>query len=234
MNELHLHGVVGESLTAASLQRQLQSAGDVTLIINSGGGDAAEGCAIFNALQAHPGRVTVEVRGIAASAASLIAMAGKRIVMADGAVMMIHDPGALTLGNSADHTKSIEMLEAFAVSYARIYAARSRKTEAEARQIMRNETWYDGPAAVAAGFADAVADRRAEPFAAFDYARYPRAKAVFASIAAKQDDTRAASRASWRRVLHSMGMLNPDIPPPPKADPHGWQKVIARMNKQNG
>ncbi|MGE0280825.1 MAG: head maturation protease, ClpP-related [Rhizobiaceae bacterium] len=234
MIEIQLHGIVGENFTAASVQRQLPQTGDVTVYINSGGGDAAEGAAIHAALTAHPGHVGVEVRGIAASAASLIAMAGKRIIMADGAILMIHDPMNITIGNSEDHAKTIEQLEAFAKSYARIYAKRSGKSESEARALMKAETWFDGPAAVAAGFADAIADRRAEPFASFEYGRYPKAKAVFASIAAKRADAQTEARDSWRRVLSELGTLKPGIPVPPKSDPHGWSKIVATHNKRHG
>jgi len=234
MIELHLHGVVGEDFTGMSVQRRLQQGGDVLAVINSGGGDAAEGAAIFNALQAHPGKVNVEVRGIAASAASLIAMAGHRIVMADGAVMMIHDPQNITIGNSDDHAKTIEQLEAFARAYAGIYAKRSGKTAAETRAIMKAETWYDGPSAVAAGFADAVVDRRADAFARFDYEKYPKAHAAIASIERRRADALTQARDSWRQVLSERGMLKPGIPVPAKADPHGWGEVIAKFNRQNG
>lgn len=231
MTSIELHGVVGDDFSATSVQRQLPQSRDITVYINSGGGDAAEGAAIYNTLQAHPGNVTVEVRGIAASAASLIAMAGQRIVMADGAILMIHDPQNITIGNSDDHAKTIEQLEAFAVSYARIYAKRSGKTADECRRLMKAETWFDGPSAVAAGFADAVGDRRADAWARFDYDRYPKAKAVFASIAAKRADSQAQAQESWRRVLHSMGALKADIAPPqPKPIGHGWDKIVAKHN----
>ncbi|UGY15568.1 Clp protease ClpP [Bradyrhizobium septentrionale] len=118
-------GFSGEFFTYLDVVESLASLGrsrDVTVRINSGGGSAADGIAIFNALDSHKGNVTVVVESIAASAASVIAMAGQKIVMRAGSMMMIHDPSALTLGNSSDHAKSVEMLETMANSMADIYA----------------------------------------------------------------------------------------------------------------
>lgn len=168
---LNLFGVVGEDFTSASVAAALTGAGDLTVRINSGGGYAHEGAAIHALLTAHPGNVDVEIIGIAASAASLIAMAGKTITMADGAVLMIHDPLNITVGNSADHAKTIEELESYARAYARIYAKRSGKTEVEARAVMKAETWLDGDQAVKAGFATSTNARAGVPWASFDYGK---------------------------------------------------------------
>ncbi|MCB1466797.1 MAG: Clp protease ClpP [Rhizobiaceae bacterium] len=191
--ELRLHGVVGDDFDAARVQTALKAGGDVTVTLNSGGGIASEGAAIYALLAAHPGRVTVDVIGIAASAASLIAMAGDAITMRAGAVLMIHDPMNITVGNSSDHAKTIEELEAYAKSYAKIYAARSGKSEKQCRELMKSETWFDGEQAVAAGFATHTDSRQAEPFAHYNYERYRHAAPAFA--AARNE------KAGWKRAI---------------------------------
>ncbi|MBN9056311.1 MAG: Clp protease ClpP, partial [Rhizobiales bacterium] len=120
---------------------EIDDTADLPVHINSGGGVASEGAAIHALLSARAGRTDIVVEGIAASAASLIAMAGETVTMSAGAVMMIHDPSGYTFGNSADHTKTIEALEALGTAYARVYAAKSGKTAEECREIMKSERW---------------------------------------------------------------------------------------------
>jgi ATP-dependent Clp protease protease subunit len=159
----------GEVLVALA---QIDDDADLTVLINSGGGYATEGAAIYAMLGRRSGQTNIVVDGIAASAASLIAMAGDTITMSAGSVMMIHDPAGMTFGNSADHAKTIEGLEALATSYARVYAARSGKTIDEARDIMKAERWFGPDEAVAEGFADEVGEAKAKAVAAFDYRLY--------------------------------------------------------------
>lgn len=179
--ELTLSGTVGadwfdDGFTHPQIVQALASIeGDIVVRLNSGGGYAADGAAIHATFASYPGKVSIIVEGIAASAASLIAMAGDRIVMADGAVMMIHDPENFTIGNSDEHQKTIDELEAYATAYARVYAARSGKAMDECRTIMKATTWFDGPEAVAAGFADEIGPSKAKPVAAYDYRAYANA-----------------------------------------------------------
>lgn len=147
----------------------------LTIHINSGGGIATEGAAIHSLLANRKGQTDIVVEGIAASAASLIAMAGQTIRMAEGAVMMIHDPAGFTVGTSADHAKQIESLEALATAYARVYAAKSGKTADECRELMKAERWFTPEDAVAEGFADGVLERPAAAVAMFDYTKYSHA-----------------------------------------------------------
>ncbi|WP_339760733.1 head maturation protease, ClpP-related [uncultured Hoeflea sp.] len=159
----------GEVLVALA---QIDDDADLTVLINSGGGYATEGAAIYAMLGRRSGQTNLVVDGIAASAASLIAMAGDTITMSAGSVMMIHDPAGMTFGNSADHAKTIEGLEALATSYARVYAARSGKTIEEARDIMKAERWFGPDEALTEGFADEVGEAKAKAVAAFDYRLY--------------------------------------------------------------
>lgn len=147
----------------------------LTVHVNSGGGIATEGAAIHALLAGRAGRTDIVVEGIAASAASLIAMAGETVSMAEGAICMIHDPSGFTMGTSADHAKQIEALEALATAYARVYAAKSGKTADECREIMKAERWLTADEAIAEGFADAKIERPAAAVAMFDYQQYAHA-----------------------------------------------------------
>ena len=170
-NEIVLSGTVGDlywgdSFTATDVVLALAQVGrgqDVVVRINSGGGIATEGSAIHAALAAHTGRKTVIVEGIAASAASVVAMAGDEIVMAQGALMMVHDPSGFTFGTVTDHELQIRALTALATAMAGIYAERTGKTADEARADMQAEVWLTPEEAVAQGYADRVQSRAAEP-----------------------------------------------------------------------
>ncbi|MCL4069007.1 ATP-dependent Clp protease proteolytic subunit [Pseudomonas sp. GX19020] len=193
MNEIFLTGTVGQSFwdeecfTIKSVREALMGlSGPLTVHLNSGGGIAHEGQAIHNALKNYDGEVTIIIDGIAASAASLIAMAGDRIVMPLGAIMMIHDPARCFVegrGTEEDHLQEAKALGVIATAYAAVYAARAGISVEDARAIMKAETYYDGAAAVEAGFAT-EADDATEAVAAalFDYRLYPKASAGLRAI----------------------------------------------------
>ena len=122
--------------------------------INSPGGSVFEGIAIANALRAHPANVTVQVDAVAASIASVIAMAGDRIEMAPNSMMMIHDASGLCLGNAADMEEMAELLDLISDNIADAYAQRAGGTRDEWRARMRAETWYLPEDAVENGLAD--------------------------------------------------------------------------------
>ena len=151
--------------------------GDLTVRINSGGGIATQGMAIYSLLKTHPGEITMIVDGVAASAASLIAMAGDKRQIMDGAMLMIHDPATITIGNAAEHEKSTAFLHKLADNYAGIYARAAGIKPAAAREIMQAETWYTAQEAKAAGFVSEVMADKAQAKAAFDYAIYMHAPA---------------------------------------------------------
>jgi len=181
--DLVLYGFVGddwEGFTARAVLEALPELDQEQLNVrlNSYGGIAAEGVAIFNALSLYPGRVTIQIEGMAASAASVIAMAGDEIRMLPGSLMMIHDPSGLTYGTAEEHRNAADHLDYMADTWARIYAARAGKPEAEIRDLMKATTWMNGEDAVAAGFAtEAVTDSDAEDAApaVFNYSTYQNA-----------------------------------------------------------
>ena len=128
----------------------------IALHINSPGGDVFDGIAIHNALRQHPATVNVTVDGIAASIASVIAMAGDRVEMAKGAMFMIHEPFAMTIGDAADHRKNAEALDKMAVTIAGIYAARAGGSVDYWRGLMAEETWFTDEESVTAKLADVL------------------------------------------------------------------------------
>jgi ATP-dependent protease ClpP protease subunit len=153
---------------------KLPDAAPLTLRLNSPGGSVFDAVAIYNALQRHVGPVTVTIDGIAASAASYIAMAGDEIIMPENAFLMIHDPSGMVMGTAADMRAMAEALEKIGGSLLRGYAAKSGKPEDEIAVLMAKETWLDAAEALDMGFADTMS----EPVriaASFDVSRFQNA-----------------------------------------------------------
>jgi ATP-dependent protease ClpP protease subunit len=128
--------------------------GDIELHLHSPGGDAFDGVAIYNALRSHPGKVFGSIDGLAASAASVIAMACDELEVKLGGQLMIHDAWGYTVGNQADMDKTGEFLGKISDSMAEIYAARAGGSADSWRSAMRAESWYTAREAVEAGLAD--------------------------------------------------------------------------------
>jgi ATP-dependent protease ClpP protease subunit len=162
--DVFIYGEIGFwGVTAEAFLSDLGQVGsrDITLRINSEGGEVFDGVAIYNALQRHPGRIEGHVDGLAASAASFIAMACDELIVEPGAQLMIHDAIGMCYGNAAEMTKMVDMLHRTSDTIAAIYAERAGGEAADWRARMAAEdTWYDGPAAVAAGLADRVGEAR--------------------------------------------------------------------------
>lgn len=153
-----IYGFIGEDVTAEPIVRQLQAAphAPVTLRINSGGGSVYEANAIFSALRRHRGAVRVEVDGVAASAASYIAMAGDTVTIADNAVLMIHNPWVGTTGTAADMRKNAEALDRIANNMRDAYAAKSGMSATDVSAAMAEESWFTAKEALAAGLVDEI------------------------------------------------------------------------------
>ena len=133
--------------------------------INSPGGSVFEGIAIANALRSHPGNVIIQVDSVAASIASVIAMAGDRIEMAPNSMLMIHEASGVCLGNAADMEEMAQLLALISDNIADAYAAKAGGTRDQWREAMRAETWYLPDSAVTAGLADEALSvpKRGEP-----------------------------------------------------------------------
>lgn len=164
--DIQMHGVIDggwmdddgvDSAACIAELNQHLDAKTVCARINSVGGSVFGGVAMYNALQSHPGEVTCYVEGLAASAASLVAMAGK-CVMGRGAMMMIHPPSTIAMGNAEELRKTADTLDKVQDAIASIYTARTGKSVDEINGLLDAETWMTAEEAVAAGFADSVGD----------------------------------------------------------------------------
>jgi ATP-dependent protease ClpP protease subunit len=141
---------------------------ELSVHINSPGGDIFDGLAIYQALKSHKARITVVVDGLAASIASVISMAADTLIMAPKATMMIHDGWTISVGNAAEMRKMADLLDKQSDIIASVYADRSGLSTEFWRDQMRTETWYTADEAVAAGLADEVEGKTKTPSARFD------------------------------------------------------------------
>ncbi len=128
----------------------------VEVHVNSPGGDMFEGIAIYNRLLEHPAKVTMRVMGIAASAASIIVMAGDEILIGPASFLMIHNCWVVAAGDKNDMRETADFLAPFDAAMAGVYAARTGLPEAEISAMLDAETWLNGQQAIAKGFADGL------------------------------------------------------------------------------
>lgn len=148
----------GDGVSANRIAGALRAIGgdDVTVHINSPGGDMFEGLAIYNILREYQGKVTVKVLGLAASAASIIAMAGDEVQIGRGAFLMIHNAWIVAAGNRNDFREYADYLEPFDKAMADIYAARSGMSSEDVQSLMDKESFIGGSDAVTRGLADSL------------------------------------------------------------------------------
>ena len=149
----------GDEVTPDLFREELkQHAGDLTVVINSPGGDVFAGLAIYNALVNHNGNVTVRVDGLAASIASVIAMAGDKIIMSPGSMIMIHRPSVYAAGTVDDMEKAKDVLLKIEEGITPIYARRTGLSDEKITELLEAETWMLADKAVELGFADEVSE----------------------------------------------------------------------------
>ena len=137
----------------------MAGSGNITVWINSPGGDCVAAAQIYNMLMDYKGSVTVKIDGIAASAASVIAMAGSKVLMSPVSMMMLHNPMTIAFGDSAEMQKAIEMLGSVKDSIINAYEIKTGLSRAKLSHLMDAETWMDANKAVELGFADEVITR---------------------------------------------------------------------------
>ena len=174
-DEIGAYGVSAKGFLAEL--SALPDATPLALRLNSPGGSVFDAVAIYNAIKRHSGTVTVWIDGIAASAASYIAMAGDEIVMPENAFLMIHDPAGVVMGTAIDMRAMAEALDKIKGSLLQGYAAKSGRPQEEIAPLMAAETWLDAKDALDLGFADRIA----EPVriaARFDVGRFRNAPPV--------------------------------------------------------
>lgn len=165
--EVRIDGTIGggwfdeDPVTAKSFAKELKAAGKVKnldIYINSPGGSVFDGSAIYSQLKRHTAKKTVYVEGLAASIASMIAMAGDEVVMPDNALMMIHRASGGVLGTANDMRKTADVLEKVESSIIAAYQAKTGRDPEELAEMMADETWMTAQEAVALGFADRTTD----------------------------------------------------------------------------
>ena len=169
MRILHLNGTIAEEswfdddITPQLFSDELTAgSGDVTVWINSPGGDCVAAAQIYNMLKEYKGNVTVKIDGIAASAASVIAMAGSTVLMSPVSMLMIHNPMTVAMGNVDEMQKAIEMLDSVKDSIINAYELKTGMSRAKISHLMDAETWMDAYKAVELGFADDILFRNAD------------------------------------------------------------------------
>ena len=163
---LFLNGTIAEEswfdddVTPQLFKDELMSgSGDITVWINSPGGDCVAAAQIYNMLMDYKGNVTVKIDGIAASAASVIAMAGTKVLMSPVSMLMIHNPMTAAFGDCGEMQKAIEMLGSVKDSIINAYEIKTGLSRARLSHLMDAETWMDANKAVELGFADEVMTR---------------------------------------------------------------------------
>ena len=154
----------GDEITPTDFRDELEAEeGDVTVWINSPGGNVFAAAEIYTMLKEHKGSITVRIASIAASAASVVAMAGDKVQMSPTALLMIHDPSTIAMGNTKDMEKAITTLNEVKESILNAYVAKSGQRRSKIAELMSEETWMNAKKAVELGFADEVLYDKKEP-----------------------------------------------------------------------
>ena len=163
---LYLNGTIAEEswfdddVTPQIFKDELNAGdGDIVVWINSPGGDCVAAAQIYNMLMDYKGNVTVKIDGIAASAASVIAMAGTKVLVSPVSMMMIHNPATIAMGDKAEMEKAIAMLTEVKDSIINAYEIKTGLSRAKISHLMDAETWMDAHKAVELGFADDILSR---------------------------------------------------------------------------
>ena len=215
---LYLEGVIAEEswfaddITPAMFKEELFSGnGPITIHPNSPGGDCIAASQIYTMLMDYPGDVTIQIDGMAASAASVIAMAGTRVTMSPTSLMMIHNPFTMAMGDTEEMRKAIQLLDEVKESIINAYQIKTGLSRARISHLMDGETWMNALKAKEMGFCDEVLYTGAEDLpndqAGFSFAR------------------KSAAASLMNRVLASMpkpmpmAQVEPEHPPDPEPTP---------------
>ena len=200
---MHLEGVIAEEswfaddVTPAMFKEELFSGdGPITLHINSPGGDCFAASQIYTMLMEYPHDVTVQIDGMAASAASVIAMAGTRVQMSPTSMMMIHNPFTMAMGDSEEMRKAIQLLDEVKESIINAYEIKTGQSRTKLSHLMDSETWMNAWKAKELGFCDEV---------------------MFAE--GDQPDTKNVSGFSYARKTAAACLMNRLVASVPKAEP---------------
>lgn len=217
--EVLIYEDVGEGwmggVSAKAFDKQLKDLGTgiktIDVRINSYGGDVFDGLAIYNALVRHSAVVTTHVDGIAASIASVIAMAGESINVAENSWIMIHDAWGMAVGNAADLRKTAALLDSATSNLAKIYADRTKLSQTDIADMMAQETWLSASDAVDKGFATAITENLrmaafGEPNAMHRFRNAP--NPVVMRVVSEQDAELRASVAKQASRLERFALIS--------------------------
>jgi ATP-dependent Clp endopeptidase proteolytic subunit ClpP len=201
----------GEGVTAKQFVKDFAAikSPNISLRINSPGGSVFDGQAIANAIKRHPASVTAYIDGLAASIASVIAIAGDRCVMADNALLMVHNAWAVAAGNAADLRDMAEVLDKVDGSIVAAYVEKSGQDEEAVRAVMADETWFTADEAFAFGLIDEVGEGM-RLAASFDLSRFKHPPAALVAgpdgVAVMHDDEPEPA------VMHDEATVEPPAP----------------------
>lgn len=216
---LFLNGTIAEEswfdddITPVLFKEELLSgSGDITVWINSPGGDCVAAAQIYNMLMDYKGNVTVKIDGIAASAASVIAMAGTKVMVSPVSMLMIHNPATMAFGDSAEMQKAIAMLEEVKESIINAYEIKTGLSRAKISHLMDAETWMNANMAIELGFADEIIKRDtqdeadiAQPAASASFSRAAVTNSLIEKLAVKcHIPTKPAEPAISERSVDSL------------------------------
>ena len=230
---LELYGTIAEEswfdddITPAMFREELFAGeGDIVIWINSPGGDCIAASQIYSMLMDYKGNVTVKIDGVAASAASVIAMAGTHVLMAPTALMMIHNPMTVAFGDHMDMQKAIEMLDEVKESIINAYEIKTNLTRAKLSHLMDSETWMNANKAVELGFADDILtdEKLAVDVPAYAFSGRAAENALLNKITAK---VKPAERVELEPepVIEEPAPAKPEVKPGRSVD-----ELMARLN----
>jgi HK97 family phage major capsid protein len=195
--ELALIGEVGWEINASVLQRALVGrTEDLTINLFSYGGDAIEGLAIYSMLARYPGKKRMVIDGVAASAASVIAMAGDEIVMPESSFLMIHEAWGLAIGGSGDLRQQADLIDRISTAYRQTYSARSGMSTEDVASLMAAESWLTAAEAVEFGFATEAAPAREIRSAAVPRGRFARVPQALVQLVEFVEPSRPKAQAA--------------------------------------
>lgn len=201
---LELYGTIAEEswfdddITPRMFKDELLGGkGPITVWINSPGGDCVAASQIYAMLMDYPGEVTVKVDGLAASAASVIAMAGTKVLMAPTAMLMIHNPMTAAFGDSTEMQKTIEMLTEVKESIINAYEIKTGLSRSKLARLMDEETWMNAKRAIELGFCDGLleSNNAAEPVVAFAFSRRACDNALYNKLTNAMPNTEEEGRS---------------------------------------
>lgn len=189
-----------DDVTPAVFREELErGSGDIEVYINSPGGDCIAASQIYTMLMEYSGNVTVKIDGMAASAASVIAMAGTEVLMAPTSMMMIHNPMTLAMGNSDDMQKAIEMLDEVKESIINAYELKTGLSRNKISRLMDDETWMNAKKAMELGFADGMVGDQVVAFvdnSAYSYSAAAVVQNITNKIKSKAETQKDGARVS--------------------------------------